>query len=470
MQMEEKQLCPDCFQRKMEHGKCAWCGFEWTMEKKNRLRLAPFTMLNDRYMTGRLLGNGGFGITYKAYDTRQKSYCAIKEFVPLGLVARAEGERQIYVTSTKNEEDFEHGKKRFMEEAKILKELSRLPEVTQIRDYFEENGTVYFVMEYIQGVNLLQLMKVYGGRIPLQQALTILCAAGNCLEQVHTSAHIFHRDISPDNIMVTGDGQVKLIDFGNAKYLIGKKSQTLSAVLKRGYAPPEQYSSAGKQGCYTDVYALAATLYYILTGVKIPEPAERYSGTEYVSLSKTDTRIPISVSEAVDRALVLNTRLRTQTVGEFVRELNWTPFMGNAAALNAGEPRECMERDRAEQQEKALRQEADEKAGKSKSPYVKLLGEKGGIKWKLPRNKIVTIGRSENWSDIVPGKDGRVSKKHCELYYDSILDCFCLVDISRNGTFSGGKRLEKGKVYDLKKGETFAVGRNIYVMEVGMEE
>lgn len=458
MQREEKQMCPDCFQRKMEYGTCTLCGFEWKNEKKNRLRLAPFTRLKDRYVIGRILGNGGFGITYKAYDTQNQCCCAVKEFVPLGLVARNTGERQIYVTSANNKEDFEHGKKRFMEEAEILKKLDSLPEVAQVKDYFTENGTVYFVMEYIQGVNLLQLMKVYGGCIPLKEALSIVCMTGRCLEQVHTTANIFHRDISPDNIMVTGEGQVKLIDFGNAKYLIGKKSQNLTAVVKHGYAPPEQYSSTGKQGSFTDVYALAATLYYIVTGVKIPNPAERYEGKEYKPLSEMNPGIPLSVSEAVERALILNSRLRTQTMREFVEELD-----GSGFDRDLGKGRE-------ERGNQGSFHERSQASQTPKAPYVKLCGQEGEIKWNLPQNEIVTIGRSEIWSDIVPGKDVRVSKKHCELSYDSIMDCFCIMDISKNGTFARGKRLEKGKVYDLQEGETFEIGRNIYVMEVGLEE
>lgn len=434
MEYEQGRICPDCFQKSFRQGKCQNCGF--LMQEEHPLRLPLFTRLKQRYLVGRLIGHGGFGMTYKVYDTIGAKICAVKEFVPLGLVNRMEGKTQIYVTSLENESDFAHGKKRFMDEAKILKQLQGLPETVYVEDYFEENNTVYFVMEYIQGVSLLKLTKAYGGCIPYHMAQSLICRVGNCLEQVHSRGHIFHRDISPDNIMVTQEGEIRLIDFGNAKYLIGSKSQTLSPVLKHGYAPPEQYSSSGKQGSFTDVYALAATFYYIVTGNKVPPSPERFGGRDYIPLQTFNPEIPIYVSEAVDHALNLNSKLRTQTAAEFVRALEGG-LQGQAVSYG--------------------------------NPYVKLKIPGNEVKWNLPVDQIVVIGRSRKVAQIILSKDDRVSKRHCELYYDSILRCFCLVDVSTNGTFAGGKRLEKGKVYILQKGEKFVIGRNIYVMEVGVE-
>lgn len=430
MRTEERRRCPNCFQGKMKNGKCEKCGFESLEEKENHLRITPFARLNDRYIVGRMLGHGGFGITYKAYDTLNQCVCAIKEFLPQGLVMRTGQGKEISVTSTENIDDFEHGKKRFIEEGRILMKLGNVMEVVQIYDSFQENNTVYLVMEYVEGVNLSQLMRVYGGRIPVREAVSLVYDAGYALEQVHNLARIFHRDISPDNIMVTREGGIKIIDFGNAKYLISEKSQMMSVVLKHGYAPPEQYSSMGKQGSYTDVYSLAATLYYIITGERIPIAPDRLGGNEYIRLSELNLGVPDYVSEAVDKALETNRKTRTQTMGEFIRQLK--PVV--------------------------------------KAPYVMLLEKGRELKWKLPQDQSVMIGRSEEFADIIPGKDGRISKRHCELCYDSILDCFCIIDHSMNGTFAKGKRLEKEQIYDLQDGEIFTIGRNIYVMKVGMEK
>ncbi len=267
--MKEGQRCPNCFQGNIETGRCNLCGFDRQSEKQNPMRLPEMSQLGNRYLIGRMLGCGGFGITYKAYDRWNQCGCAIKEFTPVGLVTREAHEATLHVTSHAHQEDFEHGKKRFMEEAEILKKLTGVPEVVQITDYFQQNNTAYFVMEYIQGANLRQLMHSFGGKIPFKDAASIIYRAGMALEQVHNRAGIFHRDISPENIMVNQEGKLKLIDFGSAKYLIGRHSQTLSVILKKGYAPPEQYSSTSSQGSYTDVYALAATFYYVVTGVMI---------------------------------------------------------------------------------------------------------------------------------------------------------------------------------------------------------
>ncbi len=459
MQIEEYQTCPNCFLGEMKLGKCKTCGHETISEKTNRLRIPQFSKLNGRYMVGRILGSGGFGITYKAYDTYNRSYCAIKEFVPLGLVTRDMQGMEIYVTSSQNEEEFEHGKRRFMDEAEVLKELSALPEVVQITDYFQENNTAYFVMEYLEGVTLKQLMSSYGGRIPVNEAISIISRVGETLEQVHSRAHIFHRDISADNIMITSDGRVKLIDFGNAKYLIGKHSQSLSVVLKHGYAPPEQYSSTSSQGSYTDVYALAVTFYYITSGVMMVYAADRLGGDTYTPLEELNPQIDKYISEAVDKALVLNRKMRTQTVGEFINELTLTAKTRaytetatdsyNHLSQVSGMPA------------------ADSQKKSTKQPF--LLSRENGMQWDLPENVIVSIGRSASYSNIVVLNHGQISKLHCEIFYDSIENQFYIVDKSTNGTYIRNQRLEKGKVYVLQCGEKFSLGRNICMLEVGVE-
>lgn len=439
--MVEEYRCPNCFQGKVESGKCMLCGFDRKAEKRNPMRLPEMYVLEERYVVGCILGSGGFGITYKAFDVLNQRSCAVKEFVPIGGVTRAGDGLQISVTSSQSQGDFEHGKKRFMEEAEVLKKLTGVPEVVQIMDYFQQNNTAYFVMEYIEGVTLKQLMTAYGGRIPLQEAAPIIYRAGIALDQVHKKGGIFHRDISPDNIMVSQRGMVKLIDFGNAKHLIGKKSQTLSVILKHGYAPPEQYSSASSQGSYTDVYALAATLYYVLTGVMAPSAPDRFSGEGYRALKELDPAVSAELSEAVDHALILNGKNRTQSAAEFVAPLS----------LYLGTPGEPYAK-RAYVQTSYGNQPYAKRAYTSGMPYVKVAGNPSGCSWRIPPNRIVVIGRSGELADIVPTMDGKVSKRHCELFCDSIEKCFYLVDCSTNGTYIGERRLEKGKAYVLLRG------------------
>ncbi len=427
----QEERCPNCFQAALSGGVCRRCGFDRREEKKNANRLAESATLANRYVIGRILGCGGFGITYKAYDAFNHCCCAIKEFVPTGIVRRDGNTTTLHVTSASNREDFDHGKKRFMDEAEVLKRLMDIPEVVQITDYFMQNNTAYFVMEYVEGVNLRQLMQTFGGRIPVRDARSLLYRAGMALDRVHRRANIFHRDISPDNIMVDANGNVRLIDFGNAKSIIGTHSQTLSVILKHGYAPPEQYSSTSSQGSYTDVYALAATFYYVTTGVRIPNAPDRFGGETYRPLREMQAEITPEISDAVDRALILNSRERTQSAAELVR-----PFLGEREEAVSGRP------------------------------YLKLAGGGAAYAWNIPENKSVMIGRSSDFSDIVPARDSKISKRHCELYCDSLEKSFYLIDHSTNGTYADGMRLEKGKPYILRGGQ-FSLGNHICDLEVG---
>lgn len=456
--MKNEYRCPNCFQGDIGTGRCTRCGFSRQEEKQNPMRLPELSFLGNRYLIGRILGYGGFGITYKAFDVLNQCVCAVKEFVPIGVVARQGDGMQVTVTSKSNLEDFEHGKRRFMEEAEVLKKLTDVPEVVQVMDYFMLNNTAYFVMEYIEGATLKQLMKSYGGRIPLFNAVSMIYRAGMALDQVHRRGGIFHRDISPDNIMVTADNRVKLIDFGNAKHIIGKRSQTLSVILKHGYAPPEQYSSASSQGSYTDVYALAATLYYVLTGVMAPSAPDRFSGEGYRALKELDPAVSAELSEAVDHALILNGKNRTQSAAEFVAPLS----------LYLGTPGEPYAK-RAYVQTSYGNQPYAKRAYTSGMPYVKVAGNPSGCSWRIPPNRIVVIGRSGELADIVPTMDGKVSKRHCELFCDSIEKCFYLVDCSTNGTYIGERRLEKGKAYVLLPGGQFSLGNHICDLEVGWD-
>lgn len=429
--MREGNICPNCFQETPESGTCRQCGFDRREEKKNPLGLPEFYRLEGRYLLGRTLGFGGFGITYKAFDLMNRCCCAVKEFVPAGVSARDTDGIGLHAVSNSRMQEFEHGKKRFLEEAEVLKKLTDIPEVVQITDYFAGNNTVYFVMEYLEGATLKQLMEACGGKIPYSQAVSVIRLVGEALEKVHTRTGIFHRDISPDNIMVTKNGRVKLIDFGNAKYMIGKNSQNLSVVLKHGYAPPEQYSSTGSQGSYTDVYALAATFYYAVSGVKIPGAPDRFGGETYRPLSEIVPAAGAKASTAVDLALELNSKKRTQSAAGFVRALS-----------------------------------GESVSRKTKTPYIKLAGNSSKI-WRLPENVIVSIGRSPQLSDIVPTTNGMVSKKHCELFFDSMEECFYLEDQSTNGTWVGNRKLVRGEAYVLGNGEIFSLGNHICDLEVG---
>lgn len=438
MKEEFQNICPNCFAQSMYGGQCRNCGYTDVPINLNSMQLPRFFVLYERYILGRVLGAGGFGITYKAYDILNNSLCAVKEFVPIGISARYMDGITLQASSEGQEDNFEHGKKRFLEEADVLKQLRNIPEVVQITDYFTENNTVYYVMEYLDGVTLKRMMNSMGGRLPYREAAAVIYRVGMALEEIHNRAHIFHRDISPENIMITQKGEVKLIDFGSAKYLIGQRSQNLSVVLKPGFAPPEQYTSTGRQGSYTDVYALAGTFYYAVSGVMVPEAPERLSGNNHTPLKNMDLGISEKVSDEVDRALALNYRNRTQTAGEFVQHLK-TPVITSRP--------------------------------KERRPWIRGRYAGGAEQmWYLPCDCTVKVGRSSAHSEIVLQNDMVISKLHFEIRYVTEEDTFYICDRSTNGVYFGDRRLRKGMFYKLRDGDSFVIGKKIYTFKVGRNE
>lgn len=413
----------------------------------NGLYLAEGTLLDDRYEIIKVLGAGGFGVTYQAYDNLNHFECAVKEYLPRDVSIR-ENTLRVTPAAEKWKNEFEHGRKRFIEEADTLRRLRGYKGIVNITDYFDENNTSYFVMEYIDGVNLNRLRKSLGGKIPWEIALDIMFQICDGLDALHVKEGILHRDISPENIMITTDETVKLIDFGNAKNMSMQKG--FSIVLKQGFAPLEQYSSSGKQGAYTDVYSLAATLYYVLTGQMIPNAPERQTGVSYTALKDMQIGVPEIISDAVDRALAINYRERTQTVGEFKQMLQLSP-------INKFE--ESSESDISSPKRNTV------------IPYFEIVkGEYTGTKCTIPVNTMIQLGRSEKMADICVGTDTRISRVHCKLFYDTTNSLFYLEDCSVNGTYVEGKAIATKEIYPLKEGERFVIGNYICEIEVGVSD
>lgn len=413
------------------------------------IQLAVGTILQKRYRIVRVIGAGGFGITYEAMDELNKIRCAIKEFAPMEIAVRTTDGRTMCPASSEKSALYEHGKQRFLEEAEILKRLQNVDTVVSITDYFLENGTCYFVMEYLDGVTLKNLLKGIGGRLPLNQALPVIYKLGMALQKVHKYCNIFHRDISPDNIIITSQGAVKLIDFGNAKSIISDGQQQLSVILKPGFAPYEQYSSSGKQGSYTDVYSLACTFYYALSGMMMPPAPERIIGATYVSLKKMGIDIPEYISDAFDRALEIQYKNRTQTMLAFLEDLRLL------------KKSEAMDRNNSIPN-------VVSKSSASKQPYLDIVEQNKKVtRYMLPQNIPVIIGRSQMQAQIVLTGDTCISKNQCEIFYDSIEQVFYIQDHSTNGTYVNGQRLVKEKIYILEENQLCSVGNQIISLKVG---
>ena len=269
-----------CMTDKGESVICPKCGLnEQELKNASQNFLQPGSRLNDRYTVGIALGQGGFGITYIGYDNVLGTRVAIKEYYPNDSAQR-ESESRTVRAFAGGETDFEKGKEKFLTEARTLARFSEYPGVVSVKDCFGANGTAYMVMQYLDGTDLKQYLNRRGGKLGESESIQILMPVTEALKEIHKTG-IIHRDISPDNIFMTNDGQVKLIDFGAARQSFGD-NKSISVTLKPGYAPEEQYRTRGNQGPWTDVYALSATLYRMVTGNTPPESIERVMDDELV--------------------------------------------------------------------------------------------------------------------------------------------------------------------------------------------
>ena len=253
----------------------------------------------NRYLIGKALGEGGFGITYLGWDLQQGIKVAVKEYFPAGYVTRVAGNNQVIINSKQNQAASNRGLKRFVDEARALAKIKNLSGVVNVRDFFSANGTAYIVMEFLDGVSLKKYMQRRGGKLNTDEILTIMRPVMESLTQVHKIG-LIHRDISPDNIIITKSNEVKLIDFGAAKYS-NPDLKSMSIVLKQGFAPPEQYDTHGEQGPWTDVYALGVTVYYAITGTLPPESIRIMMGKETI---KRPSELGIAIDPGVENALM----------------------------------------------------------------------------------------------------------------------------------------------------------------------
>lgn len=283
--------------------------------------LSDGTMVGSRYKLEKVLGKGGYGITYKGFDTRLEQPVAVKEYYPVFWCSRFVEKGPKVNVNQGMEADYCKGMDRFRDEALTLAQLGGISSVVRVTDFFEENGTAYLIMEYLNGKNLKEMLDGFGGRIPANVLIPVLSPVLVSLRKVHEKG-LIHRDLSPDNIMMLEDGSVRLIDFGNARDATDNKSMTLA--MKEGFAAPEQYRSKG-QGSYTDVYGLCATIYYCLTGKLPPQAMERLMGAPFPKPSELGVQISDWQEQAIMDGLDLYIQRRIQTMGELWQRLYVAP-------------------------------------------------------------------------------------------------------------------------------------------------
>ena len=298
---------------------CPYCGK--TVDEPNLPHhLVEGTVLNGRYYVGNPLGEGGFGITYVGFDLVLKIKVAIKEYFLSGCANRSHTfSNEVTPGCGSQSELFEKGKERFLQEAQSVAQFSQESGIVDVRDYFTENNTAYIVMEYIEGVTLFQYLRD-NGVMKADRLINYMLPIMQTLEKMHTH-NIIHRDISPDNIMVSKDGSLKLLDFGAARYFSGSAVQTMSVVIKQSYAPYEQYRRNGNQGPWTDVYGLCATIYKCITGIAPPDALDRIVKDELKPPAQLGADISPKTEQALLRGLEIYPENRWQSVGQLINAL-----------------------------------------------------------------------------------------------------------------------------------------------------
>lgn len=322
--MAENKLCMGCMENKGPAKVCPYCGY---VENTPYLpsSIAPGTMLHDRYLVGQMLNSNGQGATYIAYDTAVSCKVLLSEYMPEGLCMRVKGKPTISV-SYNNLAQYKALMAEYTELNKSLAKMRSLSShLTPTLDIFAENNTTYAVYEYIEGVRLIDYLKENAGELSWSEVSAMFPPLFTTLSLVH-NAGVLHRGISPDTIYVTDKGELKLTDFCiSGVRTIGTELKT---EIYPGYAAPEQYSAASRQGTWTDVYGICAVLYRILTGSK-PDPANiRLENDNLYTPQELNPNIPKHVSDVIMAGMNLSGDDRVTTITELVTKLFDQPTSG----------------------------------------------------------------------------------------------------------------------------------------------
>lgn len=312
--------CMGCMEEYNEKSStCPKCGYS-TNDNTETYHLLPETVLDGRYIIGKAIGAGNYGVTYIAWDSTLQQKVAIKEYLPGDSATRLANKTEIKVYEDENGQEFKAGMEQFVVEAKKLAKLHGVHGIVQVYDSFYANQTAYIVMEYLQGESLGERLK-RSGKMPIKDAFEIITQVSKALIEVH-GIGMLHRDVAPDNIFLTNEGKIKLLDFGSSRFVSEQKSKSLSVILKAGYSPVEQYISKGKQGPWTDVYAVAATFYRMITGVVPVESIERGVKDTLKSPSSLGVKISKGMENALKNALCIDAENRTQSMEKFLEDMS----------------------------------------------------------------------------------------------------------------------------------------------------
>lgn len=316
-------MCIGCMKPLDEGGICSFCHLEQDKYQPIPRCLLPGTVLAERYVLGRVLGEGSFGITYMGWDQVLNHRVAIKEYYPSDFVSRdviRGTDKNVYVYERQGKEEYQENLDKFLNEARCLTRFNQWDGIVSVRDFFYENKTAYIVMEYINGMSVKDYIRQHGS-MEGERVLQLMRPVLETLARVHKTGMV-HRDISPDNILFSENKELVLIDFGSARVRNMEMTKSMTVVFKRGYSPEEQYRANGRQGAWSDVYAICATMYFMLTA-RVPEDViERIIGASMKSLvDMPEVELSVRQKEALMKGISIRAEDRYDNIAKLMTEL-----------------------------------------------------------------------------------------------------------------------------------------------------
>ncbi len=417
--MITQNLCLGCMEDKGPEATCPYCGWLEGTQAESPLHLPAGTVLVEKYLLGRVLGQGGFGITYLAWDLFLERKLAVKEFFPRDFCYRDSGYHNVSIYSGTTHEQYEYGLDKFLAEGKTLARFDGHPNIVSVRDFFKANETAYLVMSYLDGTTLCNYLAAKNEQLAYEETMQIMVPVLDALRAVHKE-NLLHRDISPDNIMISKKGHIIILDFGAARHAIGESDKQYSIVLKPGFAPEEQYRSNGLQGPWTDIYAAAATMYRTLTGSMPPESLDRLNNDTLIRPSELGIAIPEQQEIALLTAMAVKAEHRYQQVEDFQNALSGSPD------LTGSGPEPC--------QKQFYNNETLERSREHGSH-----NEDEAQKIKAHQAMTVNIGRAAD-NDLVL-EESTISRYHAKLHYEN--GSWYISDLdSTHGTFLNGTSVQ----------------------------
>ena len=393
------KLCPGCMQHlKDSNTTCPHCGYpEKRLTVKDSLPI--FSILAGKYLLGAPLGKGGFGITYIAMHLPDEKIVAIKEFFPANLAVRDTDNETVVPADDTKAVYYRTGMKSFSEEGRILYLLSDIEHVIHVAEQIQANNTTYLVMEYVPGISLKKYMKQQQKLFSEQETLTLMQPILIALQAMHQKG-ILHRDISPENLMLSPDNTLTLIDFGAARTFSRSDDDNLTVILKRGYAPEEQYHSNSRQGPWTDLYAICAVMYQMLTGILPQEASARAEEDHLTPISRIEgLSLSPSTCAALEKGLQMDPMERYPDIGALMKVL-YPAKKEKTQEITDNSPKETHEMDASEKNAERPKQPESANASSAINTYDQVsvpapdstVREKEPPKKKSRKRRYIAIG------------------------------------------------------------------------------